>query len=123
MTEILGLLTQLGISAHLHGSQFLAYAVSLCLQEEPFLRAVTTKLYPKVAQHFSTSPINVEKSISFVIQQIYTNGNRKLLEQIAEHPLVTKPSNSEFLAILYEAFKLKMPCLFLNTSLNQSSLS
>ena len=111
MTEVLELLTRLGISSRLHGSQFLAYAVTLCIQDESYLRAVTTRLYPKVARHFSTTEANVEKSISSTILNIYDRGNRALLEQIAEHELKNKPSNSECLAILSEAYQLQLPCL------------
>ena len=111
MTEVLELLTRLGVSSHLHGSQFLAYAVTLCIQDESYLRAVTTRLYPKVARHFSTTEANVEKSISSTILNIYDRGNRALLEQIAEHELKNKPSNSECLAILSEAYQLQLPCL------------
>lgn len=111
MSEVLELLNRLGVSSRLRGSQFLAYAVTLCVQDESYLRAVTTRLYPKVAQHFSTTAANIEKSISSTILNIYDRGNRALLEEIAEHELTLKPSNSECLAILSEAYQLGLPCL------------
>ena len=39
MSEVLELLNRLGVSSRLRGSQFLAYAVTLCVQDESYLRA------------------------------------------------------------------------------------
>lgn len=99
--KIRALLLTLGIHSTHRGFHFLLYALLLCLQDEDYLLFIGKKLYPAVAEHFGTSRKNVERCIRTVINNCYYHGNPKFLFQIAGYELPTKPTNSEFLDILY----------------------
>ena len=95
------LLLTLGIHSTYRGFHFLVYALLLCLEDENYLLSVSSTLYPTVAEHFDTSGANVEHCIRTAIGSCYYHGNRAFLFQIARYELPVKPTNSEFLDILY----------------------
>ena len=88
-TEIYFLLHSLGIGAKYRGFRYLAYGIALCMEDEDYLLRVSKTLYPKIAQTF----------------QVSTRGNRDLLFSLSVHPVLTKPTNSEFFDILSSYIK------------------
>nr|WP_106790179.1 sporulation initiation factor Spo0A C-terminal domain-containing protein [Massilistercora timonensis] len=99
--QIRELLLTLGIHSTYRGFHFLHYALLLCLQDEEYLFSISRKLYPAVADHFGTSRINVERCIRTAVYNCYYHGNSRFLFQIAGYELPAKPTNSEFLDLLY----------------------
>ena len=105
MDIVKALLLTLGIRSTLKGFHFLWYALHLCLQNEDYLLSVYTMLCTEVAEHYSTSRDNVEHCIRTAIANCWNNGNRKLLIEITGYELSHKPSNGEFIDILYHYLK------------------
>ena len=97
--DIFDLLYQIGISANYTGFFQTACAVELCRAEPERLLLVTKKVYPEVARLCGTSWGAVEHNIRTVCGVAWKN-NRRLLEQMAHKPLIKKPYNAHFLAIL-----------------------
>ena len=107
-TEIYFLLHSLGIGAKYRGFRYLAYGIALCMEDEDYLLRVSKTLYPKIAQTFQVSSSCVERDIRTAISVCWTRGNRDLLFSLSVHPVLTKPTNSEFLyfKFLYQI----LPC-------------
>ncbi len=98
--EICNLLYDLGLTPNYTGFFHTAYAAYLALQSPQRLRLVTKWLYPEVAEHYQTTPSAVERNIRLAVSHIWDR-NPKLLCSISSVPLISKPSSSKFIAILY----------------------
>ena len=83
------------------GYRYLAHAVDLAreLSPSPF-RRLTTTLYPLVADRFAVSHETVTRSIARAVQDIWLNGDRDVLEEIAGRQLAGKPSPGEVIYFL-----------------------
>ena len=90
-----------GIHSTYLGFRYLVYALQLCLQDEDYLPNVHKRLYPAVAECFHVSRESVEHCIRTAVAHCYYQGNSEFLHQIAKYPLKHRPSNGEFLDILY----------------------
>lgn len=101
--EIRKLLLTLGIRSTYLGFRYLEYALSLCMKSETYLMAVYKALYVDVAKQFQTKPGNVEHCLRTVISNCWNHGNREYLVNLSNYPLRTKPTNGEFIDILYHA--------------------
>ena len=99
--SITKLLLQLGIRSTYYGFRYLHHALKLCLQNDGYLTSVYKTLYCDVAVEFHTSCYNVEHCIRTVITYCWDRGNRDFLISIAGYQLTEKPTNSEFIDILY----------------------
>lgn len=94
------LLNRLAIPPTYLGHSYTLEAVSIVLQKEAALTALTKELYPEVAQKFGVSAHSVERALRTAVDQCWTNGGRELLEDIAGRRLKLKPTVGEFIAIL-----------------------
>jgi len=97
-------LHQLGISKSYSGYDYILYAFELIEQDENVLTGITKILYIEIAREFHTSHTCVERNIRKVIEVIWKNqqSNHALLLKIfGSHFLESKPSNKEFLELLY----------------------
>lgn len=93
------LLHQIGITSNYSGFLYTAFAVELALQDPERLLLITKCIYPDVAKRFHTSWRCVERNIR-TVTRIAWEKNRPFLEQLAKHPLPSRPSVGTFLAIL-----------------------
>ena len=103
--QIQHFLLRLGIPSTYLGFRYLSCAASLCLDNEDYLTSVYKTLYTDVAGHFGTSRQGVEHCIRTAVNRCWYHGNRELLLQLASYPLTGKPTNSEFIDILYHHLK------------------
>ena len=97
-------LHQLGISKSYSGYDYILHAFELIEQDENVLTGITKILYIEIAREFHTSHTCVERNIRKVIEVIWKNqqSNHALLLKIfGSHFLESKPSNKEFLELLY----------------------
>ena len=101
------LIHELEIHSTYHGYRYLQYAVSLALQDEDYLLAITKSMYPAIAERFHASVSSIERNIRTVITVCWERGNKKLLKQMTPYPLLDKPTTGEFLDILVTYCKQK----------------
>ena len=101
------LIRSLGIGATYRGYRYLSYGIQLCLENEDYLLSVSKTLYPQIAKHYLTTSYSVERDIRTVIKVCWDRGNKKLLQEIALRPLISKPPSSEFFDILTAHLKHK----------------
>ena len=100
MTAVCGLLDGLGMRRRYRGFLYLAYAVTLALEDEDRLYGLTKRLYPEVARRFRTKPGSVERDIRTLIGAFWQNGDRTALSRLAHRKLLTRPSVGEMIDIL-----------------------
>lgn len=101
-------LHQLGIGKTYSGYNYILYAFELIKQDEEVLSVITKFLYIDIAKEFKTSPPCVERNIRKVIEVIWKHidTNQLLIQKIFGPRFLTKkPSNKEFLELLYEYIK------------------
>jgi len=101
-------LRQLGIGKSYSGYDYILYAIELIEQDESILTGITKILYIDIAREFHTSDTCVERNIRKVIEVIwkYSETNNLLILKIFGSQFETnKPSNKEFLELLYEYVK------------------
>lgn len=98
-----------GLSPHLLGYEYLVTAVLMCL-DEPKLRFATVHvLYPRVAEHWATSPGAVERCIRHCIEHAFSDGDAAGLYQLCGSCVSAKSgkvNNSAMLAVLVEWMRL-----------------
>ena len=103
-----GVLHQLGIGKSYRGYDYILYAIEVIGEDESVLTGITKVLYIDIAREFHTSDTCVERNIRKVIEVIWKHSanNRPFIIQIFGTKFgVQKPSNKEFLELLYEYVK------------------
>ena len=101
------LLLTLSDRQRIGGFYYLRHALKLCLQDEDYLLFVYKRLYVDIAKEFRVSRDSVEHCMRTTITYCWNNGNRDFLCGIAKYPLLSKPTNSEFIDILYHHLKFQ----------------
>lgn len=102
------ILHQLGIGKAYSGYDYILYAIQLMEQDESVLAGITKILYLDIAREFHTSDTCVERNIRKVIEIIWKHSetNNFLILKIFGSKFCTdKPSNKEFLELLYNYIK------------------
>lgn len=98
-------LHQLGIGKTYSGYDYILRSIELIMLNEEVLSNVTKILYIDIAKEYHTSQTCVERNIRKVIEVIWKHAdeNRVKIQHIfGEKYLTNKPSNKEFLELLYE---------------------
>ena len=101
-------LHQLGVGKSYSGFSYILYAIELIDRDISFLDGITKILYIDIAKEFQTSHTCVERNIRKVIDVIWNQPeiNKALILKIfGRRFLSRKPSNKEFLELLYEYIK------------------
>lgn len=109
----------LGIPAHIKGYMYLRNALIMAVENMEILSAVTKQLYPDIAAMYDTTPSRVERAIRHAIeiawnrnaegtmQMLFGYGQSSQEEQTEEAMRKTKPTNSEFIALLADKIRLE----------------
>lgn len=101
-------LHQLGISKSYSGYDYVLYAINLISQDESVLTGITKILYIDIAKTFHTSDTCVERNIRKVIEVIWKHADENhslILKIFGKKFEESKPTNREFLELLYEYIK------------------
>lgn len=110
----------LGIPAHIKGYMYLRNALMMAVENMEILSAVTKQLYPDIAAMYNTTPSRVERAIRHAIeiawnrnaegtmQMLFGYGQGRQEEQAEEAIRKTKPTNSEFIALLADKIRLEV---------------
>ena len=92
-----------GIPAHIKGYKFLREAIKMAIDSPEIINSITKKLYPSIADKFSTSPSKVERAIRHAIEVAWNRGKIENINNIFGIKIYTandKPTNGEFIALL-----------------------
>ena len=108
---IVSILHKSGMSSNIKGYTYLKFSFLLMFQDETLKNSVTKNLYPKIARHFNVSTASVERAIRNAVNMAWKRGNPEFLNSIfasSINPSKGKPTNSEFIAMIYDKLKLEM---------------
>ncbi len=101
--KITSILTRIGVPCSVLGFRYLREAIALVVKDYDLVYAITSELYPKVAEIFNVTPGRVERAIRHAIEAAWDRGG---LDDQAEifgntvSPNKGKPTNSEFIALI-----------------------
>ena len=109
-SEVTDIIRELGVPAHINGYRYLREAILLAVDDMALLGSMTKRLYPAVADRFSTTRQNVEKSMRRAIENAWERSDGAVLAKYFGRTLSArrdKPSNSEFVAIIADRLLLE----------------
>ena len=96
--------------AHIRGYNFLREAIILTVANQELINAVTTQLYPAVAEKFNATAVQVERAIRRAIEIAWNRGNIDVLQKYFGYTVSSekgKPTNCEFIAMLTDCILLR----------------
>lgn len=108
--DVTNLLLEIGIPAHIKGYQYIREGIMLPFYDKNMLHYITKCLYPTIAKKYKTTSSSVERTIRHAIEVAFRRGNRQVLEEIFSNTICskkTKPTNSEFIALLTDKLRLE----------------
>ena len=102
------LLHELGVCRSRSGFDCILSALRLIDEDRDYLCFVTKSLYIDIAKEFMTTPVSVEKNIRTVVNWIWNHvdvNEKVILKVFGVRYLQIKPTNAEFLEMLYDYVK------------------
>lgn len=104
-------LLELAVPDHLRGHAMLTEAIKLAVVDPEWLKGITTRLYPQVAEALQTTPARVERGIRFAIEiaweRMEYNTSQKYFGNIVSSNR-GNPSNAEFIARVTNVVRQQM---------------
>ncbi|MEE1284273.1 MAG: sporulation transcription factor Spo0A [Acutalibacteraceae bacterium] len=104
-------LHQIGVPAHIKGYQYLREAILMSIEDPESINAVTKLLYPGVAKKYATTSSRVERAIRHAIEVAWDRGDVEVLNSYFGYTIQSqrgKPTNSEFVAMIADKFRLQL---------------
>jgi two-component system response regulator (stage 0 sporulation protein A) len=103
-SKISALFLELKLPVHLKGHGFLKEAIKRVYNDFNLFGCFTTILYPEIAVKFNTAPNRVERGIRHAIE---TSWSKNKSHPIYRNHIKNKPTNSEFIALLADKFRME----------------
>lgn len=98
--DILNLLRKLGFRGTYAGFYYLAYGITLAMEDNSYLRRLTTGLYPAIGARYGVSAACVERSLRTLLAAFWKHGNVALLEEVVGYPVPAGTCTGAFIDIL-----------------------
>ena len=109
--RISAIMHKLAVPPHLLGYKYLIYAIKSVACQRKMLENITYKLYPEIAQQFSSTPSRVERAMRNAIESTWDRCRVETMEEMFGYSVNAnrdKPSNSGFIALV--ADKVMLDC-------------
>lgn len=109
--QVTEIIHQIGVPAHIKGYQYLRDAILMAIEDDSIINAVTKRLYPAVAKKHGTTSSRVERAIRHAIEVAWDRGDVDILADYfgyTIHHERGKPTNSEFIAMISDKFRLQL---------------
>lgn len=105
--QTVALLKKMGIQKMYKGCEYIVSSINYIDKNEKHFAPVTKVLYVEIAKQFNTSSLCVEKNMRSIIKSIWAKPeNKNLIAEIfVPYNLEKRPSNMEFLVLLYSHLK------------------
>lgn len=100
-----------GIPPHIKGYQYLRTAVKFAIDRPDIVNSITKKLYPAVAEYYSTTPSKVERAIRHAIEVAWSRGrieNINAIFGIKIYGKGDKPTNGELIALVADKMVIEL---------------
>lgn len=106
--QVSEILQNVGIMTNSKGYRYVKEAILFGIEKPEMLSSVTKILYPAVAESFNTTPINVERSIRYALQNTWDRGRFRDLGLFFSYGRKKqKPTNAEFISTIVESVLMK----------------
>ncbi len=109
--RVTDIIHQIGVPAHIKGYQYLRDAILMAIEDDGIINAVTKRLYPAVAKKHATTSSRVERAIRHAIEVAWDRGDVDVLNSYFGYTIHNgrgKPTNSEFIAMISDKFRLQL---------------
>ncbi len=109
--QVTDIIHQIGVPAHIKGYQYLRDAILMAIDDDQIINAVTKRLYPAVAKKHATTSSRVERAIRHAIEVAWDRGDVDVLNAYFGYTIHNsrgKPTNSEFIAMIADKFRLQL---------------
>lgn len=116
-TSVSYFLRALGVPANLDGYKYMRSAIIYASMDMSLLDPITKKLYPMIADKYSTSGGCVERSMRHAISVSWQRGNKKMMNDIFGYTIDDRrrrPTNSEYIAMAADDFRIRCKYGMLN---------
>ena len=110
-TKITNIMHQIGVPAHIKGYIYLREAIGLVVDDVSLLGAVTKELYPTIAKRYKTTSSRVERAMRHAIEVTCMRGDSQAMNDLFGYSISshkTKPTNSEFIAMIADKLRLEL---------------
>jgi len=110
-TLITSIIKEIGVPAHIKGYSYLREAITMVYYDVELLGSVTKILYPEIAKKFNTTSSRVERAIRHAIEVAWNRGNYEVISEMfgyTVHHLKSKPTNSEFIAMIADKLRIEL---------------
>lgn len=97
-------LRELGISSCYRGEEYTYLALKIIKQDPHSLNSISKQIYPTIAKQCATSPACVERNLRTFISTLWEINDHSFLEKLAGRSLTKRPSNGEFLSMMYNYY-------------------
>ena len=109
--QVTEIFRQIGIPASLNGYNFLRTAILMAIEDESLVQAITKRLYPAVARKHGSTSSRVERAMRHAIESAWDRGDVEVLNAYFGYTIHNgrgKPTNSEFIAMISDKFRLRL---------------
>ena len=110
-STVTAIIHEIGVPAHIKGYQYLRESILIAVKDMDVINAVTKVLYPEVAKRFGTTASRVERAIRHAIEVAWDRGDVDVLNSYFGYTIHNgrgKPTNSEFIAMISDKFRLQL---------------
>jgi len=109
------LLLSLGVTPNNIGYVYINYSMCLATENHLYLTKLTKQLYPATAKRYNTTCGSVESAIRHIVADIWERNKIDNINHAFGLPVYTnsydRPSNGEFLSLLFETIRLDIASL------------
>lgn len=109
--EVYQELQAIGVQSHLLGYDYLAYAISLAVNDIQVVNTMTKGIYPTVASAFGTTPSRAERAMRHAIDKVFDVVDTSVVYEYFGNTLDMnrlKATNTQFIATVARTVRRKM---------------
>lgn len=102
-------LHELGVPSHIKGYQYIREGVTIVYNDPKIIGGITKKLYPEIAEKYSSTTSRVERAIRHAIEISWNRANWDYMEELFGYSVdidKAKPTNSEFIVTIADKLRL-----------------
>lgn len=108
--DVTKMMRGIGIPAHIKGYQYIREGIIMAIKDPDILNYITKFLYPAIAKKYKTTTSSVERAIRHAIEVAWNRGKLDAMEDLFGYSVNSgkgKPTNSEFIALIADKFRLE----------------
>lgn len=104
-------LIDIGVNPGLSGYDYLCTAIPLAYKDKTYIRQITKKLYPEIAERYGSNTSRVERAIRHAIETTFLNTDIDVLKKYfgnTVNVMSGKVTNTTFIATVTEYIRMQL---------------